>query len=240
MTLPAPVAPLAPLHGQLPAAQAMMPSGFSVSPEQKLELLEYWRSVLKRKWAILGLGMVVALVAAIFAYSLTPVYRSTATVLIEPGKVKVVSIEDVYTSNQLQGIQTQTEILKSREIAERTARALKLWELPAFDPRQAKPDWRTRLLGMLGFSSAPAPAWTAKTLEDATIGALTGRLIVEPVRASQLLRVSFESEDPALAARVVNTAVEQYIEADRRIAFRAVEAGEQLPAGPHGRAEEQP
>ena len=101
-----------------------MPSGFSVTPEQKLELLEYWRSVLKRKWAILGLGMVVALVAAIFAYSLTPVYRSTATVLIEPGKVKVVSIEDVYTSNQLQGIQTQTEILKSREIAERTARAL--------------------------------------------------------------------------------------------------------------------
>ena len=160
MTPSASFTQLAPLPGQLPAAQAMVPLGFSVTAEQKLELLEYWRSVSKRKWAILALGLVVALVAAILAYSLTPAYRATAMVLVEPGKVKAVSIEEVYTSNQLQNIQTQTEILRSREIAERTVRALKLWEYPAFDPRQIKPNWRTRFLNTLGFAALPAPAST--------------------------------------------------------------------------------
>jgi capsular exopolysaccharide synthesis family protein len=193
--------------------------GFTVTPEQKLELMEYWLSVLKRKWAILGLGLVVAMVAAVFAYSLSPVYRTTATLLIETGKVQVVRIDEVYASNQQQSVQTQSEILRSREIAERTARALKLWEHPSFDPRQAKPGWRGQLKQMLGMAEPAKTVWTQQELEEATEGALVGRLAVDPVRNSQLVRVSFESEDPVLAAKVVNTAIEQYIAADRESRF---------------------
>ena len=196
------------------------PFGFApasplVTAEQKLELLEYWRSITKRKWAILGLAAVVSLLAGVIAYGLTPVYRATATVLIEPGKVNVVSIAEVYTTNQQQNLQTQSEILRSRGVAERTARDLKLWQYPAFDPRLAKPDWRTRVTSMLGSSNLGKTEWTQEELEKAVIGALNGRLIVEPVRNSQLLRVSFESEDASLAATVLNAAVTGYIENDR-------------------------
>jgi len=44
---------------------APAPIGFNVTPEQKLELMEYWLSVVKRKWVVLGLGLVVALVAGV-------------------------------------------------------------------------------------------------------------------------------------------------------------------------------
>ncbi len=220
MNLPVPSLP----HGQSqlqpqllgPAAApfGFVPAAPLVTAEQKLELLEYWRSVTKRKWAILALGAMVALVAGVIAYGLTPIYRATATVLIEPGKVNVVSIAEVYTTNQQQNLQTQSEILRSRGVAERTARDLKLWEHPAFDPRQAKPGWRSQLMSMLG-SKPQKREWTQETLERAVIGALNGKLIVEPVRNSQLVRVSFESEDPLLTARVINAAVTGYIENDR-------------------------
>ena len=149
MTRPVPVSPQAALPAQ--PAPAFAPLGMAVSQEQKLELLEYWRSITKRKWAILGLALMVALLAAVVAYALTPVYRSTATVLIEAGKVKVLSIEDVYTnSQQREHYQTQVEILKSREVAERTVRALKLWDNPAFDPRKIAPSWRARIMAAVG------------------------------------------------------------------------------------------
>jgi len=111
-----------------------------LSEESKLELLEYWRSVTKRKWAILALGVVIAVVAAAIVYALTPVYRSTATVLIEQKPMKVLSIDDVYggVSEQKEHYQTQVEIIKSREVGMRVVTALRLWDVPEFDPRLAE------------------------------------------------------------------------------------------------------
>ena len=89
------------IASQSPALQApqlapFAPVSLGVSEEQKIALLEYWRSVAKRKWAILAFTAVSSVVAGAVALSLTPVYRSTATVLIEVGKGKTLSIEDVY------------------------------------------------------------------------------------------------------------------------------------------------
>ena len=221
MNLPVPAAqpqpfPLQPWAMVPPPTQA----GFTVTPEQKLELLEYWRSITKRKWAILALACIVAVLAALFAYSLSPVYRATATVLVEPGKVKVVSIEEVYSNNQQQNVATQMEILRSRDVAERAARRLKLWEHPAFDPRKAQPSWFMRAKATLGMAPAARPPMTDEAAQKAVLGALAGRLIVEPIRGSQLVRISFESEDAKLAADVVNAAVAEYIDSDKDERFR--------------------
>ena len=219
MTLPVPALPASPLQLQA-QAPAFAPLGFAVSQEQKQELLEYWRSITKRKWAILGLAAIVALLAAVVAYALTPVYRTTATVLIEAGKVKVLSIEDVYTnSQQREHYQTQVEILKSRDVAERTARALKLWEDPASDPRKVEPTWRARALVALGISSVKTE-WTQEELEKWAVARVMAGLKVEPVRMSQLVKISFEAEDPVLAAKVANAIATEYIDADRDSRFK--------------------
>ncbi len=224
MTLPVPAQPQA-LQSQPAQAMAVAPApvfaplGFSVTAEQKLELLEYWRSITKRKWAILGLAAIVAVLAAAVAYALTPIYRSTVTVLIEAGKVKVLSIEDVYTnSQQREHYQTQVEILKSREVAERTARALKLWDHPAFNPRTQRPSLRQQVMGLVGLHT-PKAEWTQEELERNIVGQLMRDLSVEPVRLSQLVKVSFESDDPAVAAMVANAIATEYIAADRDSRF---------------------
>ncbi len=199
----APFAPFSPLGG--------------ISEEHKIELLEYWRSIVKRKWAILALGLVVAILAGVVSFALTPVYSSTVTVLIESGKGKILSIEEVYgASQQREHFQTQVEILKSREVAEGTARALQLWNHPLFDPRQVVPGWRQRALAAVGIGTAEVESdWTEDKLAAAVARQLADDLSVTPVRLSQLVKVSFESPDRELAARIANALALQYIESER-------------------------
>lgn len=216
-----------PVSSQYPSPAVVQPLPFkpitlAVSDEQKLELLELWRSVLKRKWAILGLGLAAAAVAAAVALSITPVFRSTATLLIEPGKGKIVSIEDVYSSSGLQSrehYQTQVEILKSRDVAEHMVRALKLWQHPEFDPRKASDGWWSQAKSAMGLGAAKVE-WTEELLVKEATGRFMSVLSVEPVRLSQLVKLHVESADRLLAPQVANALAKAYIESDRESRFQ--------------------
>ena len=87
--------------------------------EDRFELVEYWRSISRRKWSVIGLALVITLLTGVLVFSIKPVYRSTATILIETGKSKVVSVEEVYggMSANREFFQTQAEIMRSRELA---------------------------------------------------------------------------------------------------------------------------
>ena len=193
----------------------------AVRPEDALSnQLRFWRrSLEKKRWAILLLTLLVGAVAALVAYSITPVYRATATLYIEPAKSKVVSIEEVYggVSGNREHIQTQAEILKSRELVEKLVKRLQLTTDPAIDPRQKPPaidlpiHWRDWVpSGWL--PEAPVPSEEALT--NGVIGAVKSALDVQLVRGSFLIRVSFESTDKVLAAKVANTLADVYIESD--------------------------
>ncbi|TCS71926.1 capsular exopolysaccharide synthesis family protein [Sulfuritortus calidifontis] len=191
--------------------------------EDKLDLLEYWRSIAKRKWPILGFALSVAVVAAVIAFVMTPIYRSTVTLLIEADKSKVVSIEDVYSgvSQNREHFQTQVEILKSREVALKTIAKLKLWERPEYDPRQKKTGAIQGLLEAIGFSSeGKEPVWNEATLAAAIYPKFASQVSIEPVRLSQLVKISVENEDKELAARAANTMARVYIENDLETRFQ--------------------
>ena len=187
--------PLAPMPLHSPMAFPMAP-GFEAdnlaAQERKLALLEFWRSVVKRKWAVLGLGAAVGVVAFVVAHALTPIYQASATLLIEPTKAKILSIEEVYGggNQQRENLQTQIEILKSRDVMERTVRALKLWENPRLDPRLSKPSWRMRAMATLGLGTVVTKTdWKEPELVDAVTGQLMSGLTIVPVRNSQLVQV---------------------------------------------------
>lgn len=185
--------------------------------DNKLDLVEYWRSITKRKWAILFFGLAVALLAGVIVFALTPVYRATTTVLIEANKSKVVSIEDVYSGigQNREHFQTQVEIIKSREVAVKAITKLKLWESPEFDPRIKKTGLVEDIKAFAGFNAEPQDIdWTDTALANAVYGKFSQQLSIEPVRLSQLARISFESESPALAAQVANTVANTFIEND--------------------------
>lgn len=210
-------APASPVQMAPPFA----PVQLGLSEESKLALLDHWRSIKKRKWPVLGLATALAALGAAVAFSMTPIYRSTATVLIEPGKPKFLSMEDMLggAMQTKEHYQTQVEILKSREVALRTVSTMKLWTTPELDPRISAASATAKLKSMLGQAGAPLE-WTDETLADAVIKPFMESVTVEPVRLSQLVKVSYDSPNPALAARVANDIASNYIDSDRDAKFK--------------------
>jgi succinoglycan biosynthesis transport protein ExoP len=182
---------------------------------ETLDLVIYWRAIAKRKWAILGLALIITVAAGVIVNLQTPIYRSTATLLVEQNKTRVAPTEEVYagTGDSREHFQTQVEILKSRALAAKLVEKLDLTKHRDFDPRQREASLWDQVKAQLGFAG-DTQQWTEEALHSAAISGVMGRMSVEPIRLSQLIRVHFESSDPLIAAEMANAVAETYIEAD--------------------------
>ena len=188
--------------------------------EDEIDLLAYWRILVKRKWLVLGvLGTVVAL-ALIATLMMPPVYRATATLQIDRESVQILQVEGVGNAEAAAPdfLTTQYELLKSRALAERVANEL------AIDAntveRLDSTTWWQRATSAL----RPQPANAADAADEAeagesdamadlgqAVGIVRSGLTVEPVRNSRLVRIHFDSTLPAFSARVVNAVADGFI-----------------------------
>jgi polysaccharide biosynthesis transport protein len=181
---------------------------------EKLDIVEYWRAISKRRWSILALAFLVSVLTALIVFSIRPTYRGTATLLIEPGKTKILSIEEVYSKGgaDRDHYYTQVEILKSDELARRVIDKLKLLSHPDYDPRVGGGGWRESILPAAWLEDRSA--LSDEDLLKRVLKKFRNDLSVQLVRNSQLAQVSFIAHDKQLAARVPNTLAEIFVESD--------------------------
>jgi capsular exopolysaccharide synthesis family protein len=155
-------------------------------------LKDYLRVLFMRRWVVIGVSLLVIFATALTVFIMTPIYRATSLLLIEPTKIKVTDFQDVYdpTLSQFAGselarrefMETQFNLLTCRPLMERVFAQFNFGESEAY--KDAKD---------------PIPAFTK-------------RFHVSPVRRTRLVEVSFEWKDPKLAAEVVNYLVDAYIQ----------------------------
>ena len=110
-------------------------SGSSIADQ--IDLQHYLRVLRKHKWAITLFTALITCLAAYYAYTATPIYRSTSTLLIESQNEGVTPFEDLLAGDttNTEYYQTQFELLKSRELAKRVIDKLGLHDHPEFSPR---------------------------------------------------------------------------------------------------------
>ena len=196
------------------------------TPTQAHEMVRYWRAVNRHRVGIVLLVVSVGILATIYSSSLQPVYRGTATLLLDPVKKKSVTNEEVYdvmASTPRDYYLTQIEIMKSRDYAERLVRVLNLTRHPDFDPRQKvqeKSWWAALLARVLPGETDPAkpvsaaPVVNEDQLREDVVSRVMGGISIVSARNTQLAKVSFDSHDPVLAERVPNALSMIYIVAD--------------------------
>lgn len=193
------------------------------SLEDDIDLQQYIKAILKNKWRILALSLVITVFSALISLSITPIYTGSTSVLIESTNTKVVSIEEIYgvDTKQKEYFQTQYEILKSKKIAAKVISDLDLVNNPYFIDPNAKPSLikqlKNLIKGWLPFMPQKSTSEPdAKAIEDAKLRTAMGKyfssLTISPVRNTQVVVIEFESESPELAAMIANEIADTYIE----------------------------
>lgn len=183
--------------------------------DDEIDLLQLVLPIWHRKWSILSLVVVVMMLAALITMNMTPIYRATTSLMIDPGASRTSDLEAL---SGLPGVGneyllTQFELLKERELAERVVKALNLTEHPEFDPRQREeskfnPRAMVKLL-LPGDVDPVVPDEDA--IFDSVVSALMERTEITPVTKTSLVKINMEMADPALAAEAANALADAYI-----------------------------
>ena len=176
---------------------------------REVHLRDYYRVILKRRWTVVSILVILVSTVTIVTFSMEPVYRASSQIRIERDNPNVVSIQEVLAVDAASTdyYQTQYEILKSDNLARRVVNRIRLDTHPEFSGT-SRWSWKN-FFNKSTESREPKPAVLVR--EKQLIQAFQNRLKVTPIRNSRLVNVSFESRDPGLSALAANTLTEEYI-----------------------------
>jgi len=199
--------------------------------EEEIHLRDYLRVIFKRRWLIATVLLIVVVTVTIESFRMTPIFRATAQVMIESDNPKVIDIEEVLRVNKTDAdyYQTQYGILKSKALALKVIKSLTLKENAEFAGSKNGFSPGAIFRGMIGwlkhlFSSAEAktdPRQEEEKENNSLIKSYLGRLSIDPIRQSRLVNVSFEAENPQMAARIANSHAQLFIESNIERKFSA-------------------
>jgi len=193
----------------------------------QIDIKEILLVLYRRKFAILGLALLGGLLAFYYSTTLIPVYKAQGTLLIDAQNSGLMPFDNRYGGyRDWEYRETQYQLLKSRNLAERVVRELELHKDPKYAKKpepatseEPKKSWIDfSFLTPASYTSAP-PAEKVLTDEEKELKLITrlsqmisGGLSISPVPDSKLVTISYRSTDPEFAATVVNTVADQYIE----------------------------
>jgi polysaccharide biosynthesis transport protein len=206
--------------------------GQDFGEEDSVNLLDYWRVLVKRRWTILTFTAVVLAFTAITTFKAVPIYRSTIKVQIDPEQSNLLPFKETgdmgstYSLSQ-EYLQTQFKVLESQTLAARVIKSLNLDSDPVF-LSEAKPtarsktsQWVRDLLGLneKGYKNSDRDN---ESDQVAPLVKYFGKnLSTSPIRNSRLVDISYESRNPKLAADVANKLADEYIQMNFETKFNA-------------------
>lgn len=187
-------------------------------PRPEPHLGRYW-DMLRRRWPV-GALVAIVVVGGVSGGILIqePEYRATGLLEIRPESAVAVPVDTLFSGGRMPNdeLETQFGILRSAALSERVAAELERnpGETPAggaVGTSGGAVD-RAAMRKASGGKNASTPGVPDAMAADLDAGDVRRGLKISPIKGSRLVEVSFDSRDPALAARVVNTAFDSYLQ----------------------------
>jgi capsular exopolysaccharide synthesis family protein len=176
-------------------------------------LLQYLPILRKHRWTILATVIIVVTLTTIVTLRTTPIYEAVGRIALSHENNDVLGFKgsgegfsgDTYDYDYSIALDTQIKILQSDAIALATAKALQLDKTAAF-----------------GYPAVNDPLQAPNVdpqQEAALMGFVQGGLRLSVVPKTRIIEIRYSSADPQLAAKVVNTLVNVYIEQNFKTKF---------------------
>ncbi|MAK61078.1 MAG: capsular biosynthesis protein [Ponticaulis sp.] len=203
---------------------------YSTTPNsvlQRDEVLDIKQAtgILKRRIGIiLATALLVFTLVAVVTFQQTPLYTASARVMIDVRGKDVTNIEEVLAgvSSDATAINSEVELLKSRELAKKVVTELQLQQNDEFNGTPPPPSFLDTLRSQVtGWIQSFLPQQTSQPqqsppeTEDRALERITsivlGGLEVQRVGATYVIEILFTSKNPDSAALVANQFAEQYL-----------------------------
>ncbi|ETR72910.1 MAG: hypothetical protein OMM_01348 [Candidatus Magnetoglobus multicellularis str. Araruama] len=206
--------------------------------DQNIDIRNYIQIMMKRRWTILSFFSIIFVSVFIYTLTATPIFQSTIRLVIEKENPNVVSIQEVMSvdASTTDYYITQYKIIESRTIAREVIKRLNLMDSEEFNPKPKKTFLSNIKDSINGIKASiiktvlsifrtgdQKPEKTIDRDDDARlVSSFLGRINVSPIRNSRLVDLHFMAKDPVLAALIINTLAEVYIEKKLETKLRAV------------------
>ncbi len=193
--------------------------------KKDLDFFEYWQIIRKRKWILSSFTAVLVVLAIVVSLLSTPLFQATTTVLIDDPGASVLTIQDLLSSSGYSSdvlgtyFKTQLKILQSRSLVERVVKKMNLESRPELQSLQNKRpslfQMLKRFISLSWLSPRRAPAGDGQPVLVDPYGLyakmLLDHLTIQPVPETRLVDVKFRATSPRLAADIVNTLAQEFI-----------------------------
>lgn len=190
-------------------------------------------AILRRhRWKLVASSLSIPLAAALALHGTTPRYTATGTLLYDPPAYRLAELQSILRADPISDtvLASQAEVLRGLRVVGHVADELHLFDRPEFNPALQPRSAPGRLLHWIGGWLAPSPPpkpgpGSGPQLDDARNAVLLNvqrALGVSSTHASQVLTVTFTSQDRMLAAAAVNLAMDVYVKDQLAAKFRAV------------------
>jgi len=193
------------------------PNIYTTHPSQDSMLREYLRILIKRRWVVLASVVVIFGVVFIATMRATRIYEAAGSIAINKSDPMMINFKD--SPNGAAGyidssdIDTEIRILKSDLLALQVIKELGLDKRAEFGGKPATADGGLEL--------------TTDTLQPDSqqttylLNAFKGGLAVSSVTGTRIIDIHYRSADRNLAARVVNTLMNTYVEQNFKTRFES-------------------
>ncbi|HKP35548.1 MAG TPA: polysaccharide biosynthesis tyrosine autokinase [Pyrinomonadaceae bacterium] len=208
-------------------------SRYGNQPETNLR--EYFFIILKRKWLIMSLVLVITSLVTIQAYREPSIYQGTTTIRIEPKPQSVLQTGGLVinqTDPNFWG--TQLRLLQNPSLARQVVLTLDLPNNPAFLGGQANSSVFSSLKRIFSGEKSAKTSAQGGDADPQPIGenelrekqlraeelrklepfedAIIGNEIVTPIEKTNLVTISYTHTDPEMAQKIANTLADVFVQ----------------------------
>lgn len=193
--------------------------------EQEFNLRSFLGTVRRQAGLILAVLILVVGASSVAILSLTPIYRATTLVLVDPSEKNLLNPTNSSTSAASDNARVESEvaIAKAETIAETVLDRLKLMQDPAYQPQ---PGIRERVATLLRI--APPEEYTTEERRTFAVETLQNAVAVERLGLTYLITISASADTPEKAAQIANTTADVYIRSQLQSKINGVLSGRNI------------
>jgi len=217
-------------------ATAISPRGVRAAArgeDDVIDLGALFATLWRGKWTILAATCSVLVVGVYYVVvAATPLYESSAVVMLETQQESVVDLQSVVggLSGETTEVNSELEVLKSRGLMGKVVDRLELTADPEFNaalrPVSAVDGLKHGVKSLLGLAEAPTqlPEDLARQrIRDNVISTLLDQVSMRNVPNSLVFQVTVQTQSPTKSAQIADTIVDLYILNQIEVKFDATE-----------------